>query len=256
MTGFAMLCAKAWRESRNRFVISAILVGGLCAGLILLHELFRARMIAAGAAPVSFAAYSYSRIYGGVVRSLFVILVILLGLGGLQRERAERTIGFSLALPVRRIDHVLARVTVGLGQLVVLAALPVLLVPACAAAVGEHVAVGQAAQFAVLWLAVGGVAFAASVVVSVVVRGDYAALAVAMVILRVLPLVLASVPIVRAWTVQPDRLMSGRGMSYFDARALQLIAMPWPVITGALALAVGLLAIAARVTARDRFFEA
>lgn len=253
--GFAMLCAKAWRESRQRFAISALLVGGLCAGLVLFHQLFQERMAAAGSPMTSFAAYAYGRIYGSVVRSLFVILAILLGLGGLSREATERTIGFTLALPVRRIDHVLARAAVGLGQVAALAALPIGLVPGCAALVGERFAIAQAAQFALLWLAVGAAAFAASFVVSVVVRGDHAALAVAMVALRIVPLVLARLPLVGRWQLSPDRLMSGRGMSYFDAAAQQLIAIPWSVIAGALAVALTLLAIAAQVTARDRFLQ-
>lgn len=249
--GFAMLCRKAWRESRGRFTIAALVIGGVCIALLGFHELFRSRLVALGGEPTSYAAYAYVRIYGGVARSFFVILVILLGLGGLARERTQRTLGFSLALPVRRIDHLAARALVGLVEVAALAALPALLVPVCSAVVGEQYPIGQCAMFALLWFMVGAAVFAASVVVSVVVPSEYAALAVAMVILRVAPLMLAGLPGVGRWPVQLDRLMSGRGMSYFDSAALVLTSIPWSVVAGAAAVTAALLAIAARATARE-----
>lgn len=53
------------------------------------------------------------------------------------------------------------------------------------------------------------------------------------------------------WPVQPDRLMTGRGMDYFDAATGLLTGVPWLVIAGAAGLTAALLAIAARVTARE-----
>lgn len=250
--GFAMLCAKAWRESRGRFAISALVIGGLCALLIVFQAFFRARMVELGATATSYGVYVHGRIYGGVVRSFFVILAILLGLGGFSRERTQRTIGFSLALPVRRLDHLTARAAVGLGELVALAALAALVVPVCSAAIGERYPVAQAIGFALLWLAIGAVMFAASVAISVMVRSEYAALAVALVLLRAVPLALASLPGVGRWIVQPDRLMSGRGMEYFDATAGRLTGIPWPVVAGAAGLTAALVAIAARITERER----
>ncbi len=251
--GYAMLCAKAWRESRGRFAVSALVVGGLCAVMLVFQAFFRARMVELGASPTSYVVYVHGRIYGGVVRSLFVILAILLGLGGLQRERTQRTIGFSLALPVHRRAHLTARAAVGLVELAALAALAALVVPVCSAAVGERYPVSQAVEFAALWLVIGAVMFAASVAISVVVRSEYAALAVALVVLRALPLVLASLPGVGRWPVQPDRLMSGRGMAYFDAATGMLAGVPWLVVAGADGLTTALLSIAARIAARDRF---
>src|SRR5258707_719664 len=94
------LCAKAWSESRGRFVVSAVVIAGLCAALLVFQTMFRARMLEIGGRDAGYTAYAYARIYGGVVRSIFLILAILLGLGGLARERSHGTIGFTLALPV------------------------------------------------------------------------------------------------------------------------------------------------------------
>lgn len=251
--GFAMLCDKAWRESRARFALSVVVLGGLCAGLILFHAMFRARLRALGGDDAGFDAYVYARIYGGLARAVFVVLVVVLGLGGLQRERAARTIGFSLALPVRRRDHVAAHAAVGLVEVAALALLPALLVPACAAAVGERVELAQALGFAALWLAIGAVMFAASVAISAVVRGDYAAMILALVALRVVPMALARVPVDGPW--QLDRVMNGRGMPYFDAATLRLIGLPGWIVLGAAAFTAALLAIAMRALARERFFE-
>jgi hypothetical protein len=91
--------------------------------------------------------------------------------------------------------------------------------------------------------------FTASVVISTVIRSDPAAIAVALAVLYVLPVALTRFP-----HLQPERLMSGRGMAYFDAHAGQLIAIPWLVVIGALAIAAALCVLAARATERERFF--
>lgn len=247
-----MLWFKAWRESRARFWIGAGVIAVGCLVLLLFEDELRRRMIAAR--PLSYTEYVYSRIYAGVVRVVFVVFAVFLGLGGLHRERAHRTLGFTLALPVRRTRHLWIRAGVGVVELAVLAAIPAVLVPVCSAVVGEHYAWAQSLEHALLWLAIGSTVFAVALVVSVLVPSDYAALAAALVAWKLVPsLVGKLVP----WLDGPlrlDALMSGRGMPYFDPRTALLTGdLPWLVIIGAASVAALLVACAASVTARERF---
>ena len=170
-----MLHAKAWRESRGRFAIGVAVVAGLCVAFVVFADAFRPH-----AAASTYEGYIASRVYGGVVRALYMILAVVLGLGGLHRERSHGSLGFTLALPVRRVDHLRARVSVGLAQLTVLAILPAAIVPLLSLAVGESFPWDFAVAEAMVWLAVGAAVLGASFVASVIVPNDYGALVVAL----------------------------------------------------------------------------
>jgi len=239
-----MLWFKAWRESRARFVLSAGVIAGLCLVLLLFQAELRRRAIANP--PMAYASYVYSRVYAGVIRVIFLVLAIVLGLGGLHRERAHGTLGFTLALPVSRVRHLLVRAAVGTVELGALAALPMILVPVCSTLAGEHYAWAQAIEF-------GTLVFAAGLLVSVAVRNDYAALAVAIVLLRLVPSLIARAPWIDDLPLQFNDLMSGRGTSYFDPRTDLLVGdVPWLVIVGVGCAAAALIAVAAVLAARER----
>jgi ABC-2 type transport system permease protein len=246
-----MLWFKAWRESRARFVLSASVIAGLCLVLLLWEAELRRRAIATPS--LTYASYVYSRVYAGVIRVIFLVLAVILGLGGLHRERAHGTLGFTLALPVPRVHHLLVRAAVGVLEIGALAALPVILVPVCSTLVGEHYAWAQAIEFGLLWVAVGALVFAAGLLVSVVVRNDYAALAVSIVVLRLVPPLVARTPGLHDLPLQFNDLMSGRGMSYFDPRTDLLVGdVPWLVVAGIACAAAALVAVAAALAARER----
>jgi len=91
-----MLWYKAWRESRVRFLASAVALAVICASFVFFH-----RDASGGISdePLSYTVYVWRITYKGYLRELFMILAILLGLGGLTREGDQRTAGFTLALP-------------------------------------------------------------------------------------------------------------------------------------------------------------
>jgi hypothetical protein len=229
-----MLVWKAWRDSRGRFAIGAALIAALCIVLVGFEAELRRRMVTPH--PLTFDAYVYSRIYAGLVRTVFMILAVVLGL------RGREVLGFTLALPVRRIDLSTSRACVGLVEISVLAAIPAVLVPLCAALAGETYPCTQTLEFAMLWAGGGVLLFATGMVVSAVVHNEYAAIALAVVAVRLLPGPLGL-----------DRAMSGRGMTYFDAHTSLLVgSTPWLVILTIAALSCALLALAAWITARER----
>lgn len=238
-----MLAYKAWRESRSRFLIAVACVAGLCAAFILAHP--------AGSGQ-DYLGFEYRRIYGGFVRGLFLYLVLILGLGGLHHERAQRTIGFTLALPVTRWQLFGSRALVGLAQVVMLSVLPALLVPLLSRLVGHAYPAAQAMEFALLWVVVGWTVFAFAVLVSAVVRNEYAALATALVAFYLYPLAVVYAPFLRGRPLHIHYIMNGNGMPYFDPHTSLLVGPPpWRILALACAVAAAFLAGAGWLTTRQ-----
>ncbi|MEO8128829.1 MAG: ABC transporter permease subunit [Bryobacteraceae bacterium] len=244
---------KAWRESQIRFLIAAALLAAVCAIVILLEQQFRAQLNAARAPLNSYTGYIYLRIYGGFARGLFLILALMLGLGGLQREKAHGSIGFTLALPLRRFNLVAVRAFVGLSEVVLLAALPVALVPTLSLLAGQSYPFAQCLQFALLWIAVGSAVFSVAFLTSVAVASEYTALAISLVLFYIYPLAIRFGPL-RGWPLHIHYIMNGTGMPYFDpARDLLIGPVPWLILGTAMAVAMGLLSLAAWITQRQDF---
>src|SRR5215471_21782384 len=144
-----MLWYKAWRESRVRFLLTLAVWSFLCVGLM-----YRART---GFPPperpdLPYSAWVWSNIFGNMNPTVFVILVMILGLGGLQRERPVGTAAFTLSLPVRRVRLVLVRAAAGIIQMMLLAFIPALLIPTLSPLIAhQSYAFTQAVQFGLLF---------------------------------------------------------------------------------------------------------
>ena len=225
-----MLWYKAWRESRVRFLTSALVLIGICAAVVLLQQSFRAQLHTREAPLNTYAGYIYLRIYGGFARGTFLLLALVLGLGGLQRERAHGTAGFTLALPVSRFKHVAVRAAVGMLQVVALSLVPLILVPGLSPFAGESYPWRQSLQFSLLWVVVGTVVFAAAFLASAIFANEYSALAVSLVAFLMYPLATHLSPLNR-YPLNIYYIMNGIGMPYFDPHTDLLIGpMPWTIL--------------------------
>ena len=164
-----MLGYKMWRESWLRFALGAAALLWLCALVVLLQQRVRAH----ADEPLSYALYIWRAVYKANVQDLFVLLVIVLGLGGMQQERAQSTAGFTLSLPVSRWKLTAARAAVGSAEVAVLALLPALLVPIMSPCVGETFPFLYAFQLGVLWAGGGMVIYALTFYFSSIMPGAY-----------------------------------------------------------------------------------
>ena len=81
-----MLWHKAWLESRPRFLLGAAVIGAACAVAALFHDPIRAALATRTAPLDTDVAYIYRVVYQGFVRTAFMMLAFILGLGGLLRE--------------------------------------------------------------------------------------------------------------------------------------------------------------------------
>ncbi len=245
-----MLYYKAWMESRSRFLIGLGVVTALCLTFVLFHEHFRSRMpVARGV--LSYSDFIYLRVYGGFVRGIFLFIALVLGLGGLNSERARNTLAFTLALPVRRGYLLATRAITGLAEVALLALLPALLIPGLSAGIGQSYAGSQSFSFFVLWVAIGWAVFASAFLASCLFENDYSALTASIIAFYIYPLVVARTPFLRPYPLHIHYIMNGTGMPYLDARTHSFIGpMPWAILSGVMLVSLILFAVAARFSAR------
>jgi ABC-2 type transport system permease protein len=164
-----MLWYKMWRESRIRFAIGAAGLLWMCGAVVALQR--QVRDHAEGT--MTYSHYIWSAVYKANVLDLFVLMVIVLGLGGVVQEREQGTAGFTLSLPIGRWRLVATRAATGLVQVGILALLPALLIPLLSPFVGEAFPLSRALQFSVLWTGGGTLVFALAFFFSVVLPGAY-----------------------------------------------------------------------------------
>jgi ABC-type transport system involved in multi-copper enzyme maturation permease subunit len=169
-----MLAFKAWKESQVRFLLSAAALLWFCGLFVLVRPGFRA------AAERPYADFVAGTIYGGGIRVLYTIFVVVLGLGGLLPERAYGSVWFTLALPVRRLRLVVARAGVGVVQVAALACIPALAVSTLSRFVHETYPVADALKRSGQWAAAGAAAFGLAFLASVAVEAPFAALGISL----------------------------------------------------------------------------
>src|SRR3954464_9280030 len=124
-----MLLRKSWLESRGRFAASAVVLSILGVSTVL-----RAPATIAGwerihrGEQMSYPLYVWLSLPHGFLQFLWIIAAVILGLGGLLREDAAGSSGFTLSLPVSRRSHVLTRAAVGAIEAIALGFIPMLIV--------------------------------------------------------------------------------------------------------------------------------
>jgi ABC-2 type transport system permease protein len=238
-----MLWYKAWRESQTRFLLSGLTLAGFCVGFVLFHR-EGCRIFDR---PPTYVEYIWELVYKGYLRELFVLLALLLGVGGLLRERDFGTASFTLALPVSRPQLVSVRAALGLMQVSVLALLPALVIPELSALVGQLYPWSQALQFAVLWAAAGALIFMIGFLASSLLAGEYTAPIVAFLVL-LLYSVIADLPFFERHSLDVHDIMSGVGMPYFQPNGSLLIGpLPWNALAIIALLVFSLVALADRM---------
>jgi ABC-2 type transport system permease protein len=202
-----MLFYKAWLESRTRFVLSLLTVAGLSTAFVLFNHDVRS---AVTDHDVSYTEYIWRAIYKGHLRDIFVILALMLGMGGLERERAHGTAAFTLALPIGRWRFGVARGLAGAVETLVLAFLPAVVVPLLSPLVHQSYTWAQALEYGVLWTIGGVLIFALGFLASVLFAGEYSAPIAAIVFLFAYSIT-ADLPGMERYIIDIHDTMNGTG---------------------------------------------
>lgn len=171
-----MLWYKAWLETRWRFLLC---LGGLvfCCGFFVLingtGENFRPQP--SWAFTPREARALLSRADQGLV-ALFPIAAILLGMGGMLREKATGVASFTLGLPVSRTRLMLSRIGMGALQTMVLGFAPwIAMLAIIYFYLREPVSVAFSSSLLLTLISGGLLLFAMAVFVSCVIEGEYTA---------------------------------------------------------------------------------
>jgi len=210
-----MLFYKAWLESRTRFLLGLLVIAGLSTVFVFYNHDVRTVVTDHD---VSYGEYIWRGIFKGQLRDIYVILTLLLGWGGLDRERTHGTAGHTLALPVSRWRLIAARGLTGIVETAALAILPASLIPALSPFIHESYPWLLALQFGALWTVGGILIFAIGFLASVLFAGEYSA-AIAAIALLFGYSITTDLPGIEHYLVDIHDVMNGSGPHGFTTLA-------------------------------------
>jgi hypothetical protein len=170
-----MLWYKSWLETRSRFLIGLVLLTCSAAGVVMFYPRMQSllpmvntvdvggelgRRIKEGAELArSYRGYVWSQWLRQSMSNMLTLFAVLLATGGLLSQASRGGAVFTLSLPVSRDRVVGIRAATGLAELLVLAVVPVLLLPVLSPAVGETYGLGDALVHGACLFIAGGVVF-------------------------------------------------------------------------------------------------
>ena len=236
-----MLWYKAWLETRSRFLTCLATLTIFCAVFVgHAQGLIRPEW-----------KTDYNRLLfvtQQFVVIMWILAVVLLGMGGIVRERAIGTSSLTLSLPVSRARLLGIRIGMGVLEAIALAVVPWTTIFLVSSFSRMPILITQVGFYVLLLIGGGSAYFAMAVLVSSFVEGEYTAPAVAF------GLVLLTAILFDAW-LRPFnlwRLVSG---DFYIDRHTYLLSWPFPW-RGALAsmsAAALMLLTAIRVIERREF---
>jgi ABC-2 type transport system permease protein len=238
-----MLWYKAWLETRTRFLISLIGITAL-AGIFIWRQ-------DRDALPTSGLPYYYFVLAGGhrILAMLWSIAIMFVMMGGLVRENAVGASSFTLALPVSRARLMWSRIVFGIAQAAVLGLVPWTAMFLIASAVGEPIALGQAATYVTVMFGAGVTFFAVAVFTASLLEGEYTAPLVAFGALIAFAVALNDPPL---RTYSPWYMLLGSNL--IDRKSQMLTGpIPWPIIGGFVLFAAILLFTSVELVSRREF---
>jgi len=172
-----MLGYKYWLETRSAFVLAmAVLVIAAAMSVLYFPASLRGGMhdLAlhkhANAAARGFPIYVREEVFEKLAL-LWSILSVMLGTGGLLKEKLAGTAPFFLSLPVGRRQAVAVRCVVSMAQSGCLALAAYGTVPAAAVLVGQGYGLGLALRYAGILLAAGLAFVAYGILISTAIEG-------------------------------------------------------------------------------------
>jgi ABC-2 type transport system permease protein len=183
-----MLCYKAWLETRTRFYTAMVVTLAVCLFWTLGHtwiennwhrdliehpEYDNPPWFLRAMRDYPFFLYHF--VYADMFQKIWVFLAVLLGVGGLSREAAHGTAGFTLSLPVSRLALFRIRALVACGELLVLALVAFFTIVAGSAVMGLPYPLGHGAAHLALMFCGGLVFLAASLCLTEFVEGEHTA---------------------------------------------------------------------------------
>lgn len=179
-----MLWYKSWLETRWRFWIGLVLL--VCSACAVVFTYPTVMQLMPLVPPVDvggelgrriresadlareYRGYIWSQWFRQNLRQMWTIFAVLLGTGGLLSQSSGGAAVFTLSLPASRHRLLTVRAYAGLAELLVLALVPSLVIPALSPAVGESYSVTTAIVHSVCLFTAGAVFFSLAFFLSTV----------------------------------------------------------------------------------------
>jgi len=197
-----MLWYKAWLETRWRFLIGLAVLMCSAAGVVFTYpsvlklmalvpsldvggEIGR-RIREAAELAREYRGYVWSQGFGQNLAQMTTLFAVLLGTGGLFSQSGAAV--FTLSMPASRNRLFGVRAAAGLGELLVLAVVPSLLIPMLSPAIGETYGVGTALVHSACLFVAGAAFFSLAFLLSTVFSDMWRPLLIALGIAIVLAL--------------------------------------------------------------------
>jgi ABC-2 type transport system permease protein len=242
-----VLWYKAWLETRGRFLASLITLTVFC--FIFVHHAqeiaFRGDGLSRPGGPADY--YRLLFVTQQFLVIMWVVSVVLLGMGGLLREKALGVSTLTLSLPLSRARLFGVRLAMGMLQAAALVILPWCAVFVASSSAGLPVHLSQVSFYVFLILGGGLSYFALAILVSSFVEGEYTAPAVAFGL--VLLTAIAFDAWLRPWSLW--RLITG-DLSIDRGTYLLSPGFPWGDVSVSLAAATAMVLVAfQRIRTRD-----
>jgi len=255
-----MLWYKSWLETRWRFLIGLGLLTLSAATTVLYYPELMKLVPAAGSIDTSgeigrriregvelardFRGYVWSQVFRQNLPQTGTLFAVLLGSGNLLSPGSGDATLFTLSLPVSRHRLLGVRAVTGLGELLLLAFVPSLLVPAIAPAIGHSYSLGSALVHGTCLFVAAAVFFSLAFLLSTVFSDLWRPLLIACAVAVVLALCEQILRDLSRYGI--FRVMSGE--TYFRGNGL-----PWIGLLVAASLSVVMLYGAAMNIARRDF---
>jgi len=236
-----VLWYKAWLETRSRFLTSLATLTVFCA--VFVHH-------AQGILRPEWTP-AYNRllyIAQQYIVVLWILAVVLLGMGGIVREKATGASLLTLSLPVSRALLLGVRVGVGVLEAIILAVVPWTAIFLVSSHAGMPILVSQVGFYVLLLVAGGLVYFAMAILVSCLVEGEYTAPAMAF------GVVFLTIIAFDAWLRPLNLWRLITGDFYIDRHTYLLSAhFPWLGALACLFVSAVMLLVSVKVVQRREF---
>ena len=170
-----MLWYKAWLDTRWRFLIGLALLTCGAATMVIIHDRVMellplvpnvqvsgelGRRVRESASLIGdYRGYVWAQWFRQTPTQIGTLFAILLGTGGLLAQSSGGALLFTLSLPVSRTRLLSVRLAAGLGEWLLLALVPSLVIPLLSPAVGQSYGVGAAIAHSVCIFIAGAVFF-------------------------------------------------------------------------------------------------
>jgi len=246
---YSALIRKAWLETRWRFLAGLVLLGAIS-----IYAVVRAPNIIAAreqfdSESLPYAKYLWILLYKGYFQALWIVSVVILGLGGLWQEQVAGSASFTLSLPITRKHLVISRAAVGAAEAIVLAIVPLILIWAISPLAGYSFPLYEAVLHSVLMVGGGLVFYGWGVLLSHSMRNEFSVMALALSVCLVLYI---AFNLLRMEIYNPFDLMSGKYQLDPDTFLLRGD-LPWLPLGVYVLVAATMIFIAAKIAERRDF---